>query len=118
MNYLQIIYILLLFGISTPLLAQKEGKKVTEITFHTEGVCGMCKNRIESALDLKGIRYVNWDKETGTTTVAYQTKEWTTEKIHARLAAVGHKTDLMAADTAAYRKLPLCCHYNDGGAKH
>lgn len=123
MNVIQYISVLafILVGFGQSGFAQEAPqKKIEEITFQTEGVCFMCKERIEGALDIKGIRFASWDKETGKTTVAYRTDILTPEDIHQRLAAVGHSTNLIKADTTVYQTLPGCCHYdhNHGTVKH
>ena len=34
--------------------------KDIKISFHVNGKCGMCEERIENALDIKGIKFADW----------------------------------------------------------
>ncbi len=100
----------LLFA-SPELLAQKT-KKIIETQFHVDGVCDMCKERIETAaLDLKGVKWVNWDKETKIITVKYKPKKIDPEVIHIAIAEVGHNTSKVTANEDDYQDLPTCCQY-------
>ena len=41
-----------------------QSDKIRKIKFQVNGVCEMCKNRIETALDVKGIRLADWNIKT------------------------------------------------------
>ncbi len=45
--------------------------KDIKISFHVNGKCGMCEERIENALDIKGIKFADWSKETKMCTVKF-----------------------------------------------
>ena len=36
--------------------------KDVKISFYVNGKCGMCEERIENALDIKGIKFADWSK--------------------------------------------------------
>ncbi len=93
--------------------ANKSKKFVTE-TFKVDGCCGECKERIEQALDIKGIRYASWEVSTHILTVTYNTKKITIQEIHNTIAGVGHDTDLVKAPDNIYNALPDCCQYRGG----
>ncbi len=95
----------------------QDSKYITS-TFHVDGVCGSCKVRIENAAYIKGVKKCDWNIESGLFTVAYDSTKVDLMKIHKSIAAVGHSTDRLPADPAAYNKLPDCCKYNDGVHKH
>ncbi len=101
---------LLLLG-STQLFAQKPSTKIVETAFHVSGVCGQCKERIETSLDTKGVKLASWDQSTQMLTLAYQPKKISEDQIHALLAEAGHATEKAPAKPEAYAKLPGCCKY-------
>ena len=103
----------------SPVSAQDNANIQTEVvqaaetaTFKVGGKCGMCKNRIESAVkELDGVQSVNWNKETKELTVKYDTTKLEEVAIHEKIAAVGHDTEEMKAADKAYDSLPGCCKY-------
>ena len=104
--------------IATPSLAQKKTKKIITTEFNVDGVCKMCKERIENAALIKGVKLAKWNKETSKLKVIYNTKKTTLDKIHKSIAAAGHDTDVLKGNDEAYKKLPGCCAYRDGVEKH
>lgn len=93
--------------------AQKNIAGDTAVSFKVFGVCEQCKNRIESALKVKGIRSTNWNIDTKMLSVSYDPSKISLDKIHNKIVAVGHDTYLKKANDAVYRALPACCHYRD-----
>lgn len=75
------------------------------------GECGSCKNRIENALKVDGVKSAKWNAEDQFLTVQYNAKIITLDKIRSLVAGVGHDTDKVKADDSIYQKLPDCCHY-------
>lgn len=76
------------------------------------GNCGMCKRRIEGALNnAKGIHSADWDVETKVLTVKYDMEVISKDDIKKRIAKVGHDTDQFIADQKVYDELPGCCQY-------
>ena len=45
--------------------------KDVKISFQVNGKCGMCEERIENALDIKGIKFADWSQETKMCTVKF-----------------------------------------------
>lgn len=106
------IAILLSFNV----MAQEEKEKTCE--FEVKGVCMMCKDRIENAAYIKGVKFVNWNQETGMLKVVYKPSKISQKDIEQSVADAGHATENKAATPAAYEKLPHCCKYADGISKH
>ncbi len=77
------------------------------------GNCGMCKKRIETALDTKGIKQAIWDPKSKELQVVYVSSKITEKEIHEIVAAVGHDTDKVKANDEVYAELPFCCLYRD-----
>lgn len=119
MNHLSTsICTLLILAMSYGLHAQEENTGKVETSFKVEGVCDMCKKRIEDAAYGKGVLFAEWDKETRLLQVVYRPKKTTLQAIHKRLADAGHSTNEMEANKDAYDKLPKCCAYHDGVETH
>jgi len=102
--------IVLLSVISITTFGQKQSK-YQEINFKVSGVCGMCENRIEGALDVSGIRLAEWNSKTDNCRVVYNTTKFTELQIHQLIADVGHDTDKVKAKSEVYNKLNSCCKY-------
>ncbi|WP_236614009.1 heavy-metal-associated domain-containing protein [Nafulsella turpanensis] len=89
---------------------------VATTTFQVSGKCGMCKNRIESAVkELKGIEAANWDVETKALTVKYDATKVKEADIHQKVADAGHDTQEAKATDEVYNSLPGCCKYEREG---
>ena len=80
---------------------QAQSKKTS---FIVNGMCGMCKERIESTLDVKGVTFASWSEETHLCNVTFNSKKISEKEIHQLLASKGHDTP---CDTSLNR-----CHNN------
>jgi hypothetical protein len=109
-NSVKLIIVLFFSIISSQTFAQKQPKKV-EITFGVKGECGMCKDRIEKALDTKGILIGEWNQDTKTCRVVFKPKVISEMEIHQLIANLGHDTDKIKATDEAYKNLHGCCKY-------
>ncbi len=110
MRYGLIIIIIIALGASK-LMAQDI--KDTTATIKVHGACIMCKERIENALKIKGIKKAVWDIPTQMLTVTYDAGKIILSDVHDKMAAVGHDTELKKARDGVYKELPDCCHYRD-----
>ncbi len=81
-------------------------KKVVEDTIIVEGVCGMCKSRIEEAAFGKGVKFVEWTNSTSELAIAYRSDKTSMEEIEARVAKAGHNTQNIKATKEDYESLP------------
>lgn len=113
MKYLFTLSLLFFFATSTQSLqAQKKSKKkVANASFTVNGNCGMCKERIETAVSVKGVKASSWDFETQTLKVIYRPNKIEVETIQQLVADAGHDTELVKATDEAYGKLHACCNY-------
>lgn len=102
--------IILFVFISKPAFAQNSVKTVS---FHVTGVCADCKERIENAADIKGVKKCSWDKKSRIATVILDEKKVSQAQVEKAIAKAGYDTEHEKADPAAYTKLPGCCHYKD-----
>jgi len=85
--------------------------KSETIEFKVYGNCGMCKSRIEKALNVDGVESAKWDKDTKIATVVYDSEKISEVKLHQLAAEVGHDTEMVAAKDETYSKLHGCCKY-------
>lgn len=102
---------------SIQLFAQKDNKINTE-TIEVEGMCGMCKKRIENAAYIKGVKRAEWNPETKKLTVVYNTKTTSREKIVQSIVKAGHDADGVQAEEKTVQELPACCNYRDPNNPH
>lgn len=77
-----------------------------------KGQCEMCKKRIEkAALEVKGVRSVDWSIADKQLTVYLNPKKTTGKEVQEAVAKVGHDTEAIKATDAAYNGLHSCCKY-------
>lgn len=86
-------------------------------TLSVKGNCGECKERIENAADIKGVKNDVWNEDTKILTVTYDTKKVTLEQIEKAIAKAGHETAGQKSDDKAYNALPSCCKYKTEDCK-
>lgn len=104
--------LLLLLLVAAPLSVLAQKKDIQKTTFEVNGVCGMCKARIEkTAYRVKGIKTANWDIPTHQFSILYDANKVSLETIHQIIANAGHDTPLATAPDEVYENLPLCCLY-------
>jgi copper chaperone CopZ len=100
-------FVLLMGLSSSSLWAQK-----VEVTFWVDGVCGMCEDRIETALlNTKGVWAAEWNASNHQVAVVYNPKKIMELDLHQAVAAAGHDTKKVKATDAAYAKVHGCCKY-------
>ena len=88
-------------------------KNIVEESFEVNGVCKMCKARIEkTAFKQKGVKNAEWDINNHLLTVLYDKSKIDINKIHKSIAAVGHDTSQEQAPDDVYDNLPMCCLYD------
>ena len=88
-----------------------QSNKIKKIKFQVNGVCEMCKNRIETALDVKGIRLADWNIKTKFCRVKFNSEIISENDIHKLISEVGHDTPIYRAKDKDYNNLYHCCHY-------
>lgn len=107
----KVIFILsfMLIGISAQ--AQKKNAKVS---FDVDGVCMMCKKRIEkAALSTKGVKFASWDMKTHKLSLIIDERKTNLKTVKKTVAKVGHDTKDVKATKEAYESVSPCCKYRD-----
>lgn len=79
--------------------------------FKVFGNCGMCKSRIEKALNVEGVESAEWNKDTKMATVVFNSEKISEDKLHQLVSEVGHDTETVTAKYETYSKLHGCCKY-------
>jgi outer membrane receptor for ferrienterochelin and colicin len=106
-------FILIIFIVQSATTLNAQDLKDTTVTIKVDGVCVMCKERIENALKVKGIKKAIWEIPTHMLTVSYDRTKVSVSDIQNKMAAIGHDTEIKKAEDAVYKELPECCHYRE-----
>ena len=86
--------------------------KNKKVAFEVDGVCMMCKARIEkAALKTKGIKYASWDVDTHQLSLIMDESKCSEMQAKKAIAAVGHDAGGVIADNEVYENLMPCCLY-------
>jgi len=96
---------------------KKNKKTIVETTFQVSGVCGMCEERIENALSVKGVKLASYNLDTEMCRVIYRSDKIDEATLHRLLNEVGHDTALSKATDEQYATVHRCCKYRSGGIK-
>ena len=97
----------------TGTLAFAQNKNV-KATMEVDGVCMMCKARIEKAcLNTKGVKYAQWSVDTHKLSLIYDARKTNINAIQKQIAEVGHDTKDVKATDEAYSKVHACCKYRN-----
>ena len=117
--YLSVLSFFFVLGATVSLSAQADSKTTNQtVSFKVYGVCGECKERIESAaLDGKGVKKAEWDIQTDMLVLVGSSK-MDKMKVAKTISKAGYKSEFTPADKKGYDKLPACCQYEEGAEKH
>lgn len=75
------------------------------------GNCGMCETTIEKAGNVKKTAQVDWNKDTKTASITFDSTKTNQDEILKRIALAGYDSDKFLAPDDVYAKLPECCLY-------
>lgn len=110
----QIITLLALFLMNISFAQDKNARASLEV----DGVCGMCKERIETAaIKTKGVKSAVWSIETHELSLIYDARKTNLDSVSKSVAAVGHDTKAIKATEEAYLSVHDCCRYRDDEVK-
>lgn len=88
--------------------------KNARASMEVDGVCGMCKERIEkAAIRTKGVKSAVWTIKTHELALIYDARKTDLDLISANIAAVGHDTKAVKATEEQYLSVHDCCRYRD-----
>ncbi|PWI29372.1 ATPase [Flavobacteriaceae bacterium LYZ1037] len=103
--------VLLVMLISMSAFSQDKNARAT---MEVDGVCNMCKERIEKAcIKTKGVKSAVWNVSTHELNLIYDARKTDLNTIENNIAAVGHDTENVIATDEAYNSVHNCCRYRD-----
>ncbi|RED47203.1 copper chaperone CopZ [Winogradskyella eximia] len=101
--------------ITTVTFAQNKNAKAN---IEVDGVCGMCKERIEkAAIRTKGVKSAVWNVDTHELKLIFDERKTDVKTISKNIAAVGHDTKEIKATDEQYHSVHACCLYRDEDVK-
>ncbi|WP_250434779.1 heavy-metal-associated domain-containing protein [Hanstruepera flava] len=108
-----IVVVFMFFGALS--FAQNKNAKAS---MEVDGVCNMCKERIEKAcIKTKGVKSAVWNVETHELKLIYDERKTNLQTITENIVAVGHDTKELKATDEAYNSVHDCCRYRDEEVK-
>jgi cation transport ATPase len=108
MKNLVVIVVLLM---TTVAFSQNKNAKAS---IEVDGVCMMCKERIEKACyKTKGVKSAIWDVKTHELKLIFDENKTNLSTIQKNIVAVGHDTKELKATDEAYNSVHPCCKYRD-----
>ncbi len=106
----QIITIFALILMNVAFAQDKNARASIEV----DGVCAMCKERIEkAAIKTKGVKSAVWTIETHELSLIYDARKTNLDSVSKHVAAVGHDTKAIKATEEQYLSVHDCCRYRD-----
>ena len=97
--------------IGVTLFAQNKSLKAS---IEVDGVCLMCKDRIEKAcIKTKGVKSAVWNVHTHELKLIFDERKTDLKTIQSNIVAVGHDTKELKATDEAYNTVHDCCKYRD-----
>ncbi len=97
--------------ITTATFSQNKNAKAT---MEVDGVCLMCKSRIEKAcFKTKGVKSAIWDVKTHELKLIYDARKTDAKTIQKSVLEAGHDTKELKATDEAYAQVHPCCRYRD-----
>lgn len=88
--------------------------KNAKATLDVDGICLMCKARIEkAALTTKGVKSAVWNVKTHDLKLIFDERKTDLKTIQNNITAVGHDTKEQKATDEAYSTVHPCCKYRD-----
>ena len=118
MKKLLFVFSLCLIGFSTQSQEVKKNKSA-KVSIEVDGICGMCKKRIETAaLKTKGVKFAIWSVETHQLNVILDERKTDVDAVQKSVLAVGHdivldEENTLIATDEAYGSVHGCCKYRE-----
>lgn len=116
----KIIFIVSLLFVGFSAQSQEvEKDKNAKVSFKVDGICGMCKKRIETAaLKTKGVKFAIWSVETHQLNLIMDERKTAITDVQQNILKVGHDVfdadkKIIPAQVAAYNTVHPCCKYRD-----
>lgn len=113
--------IVLIYLISTAFISGQEKKlnKNKKVFYRVDGICEMCKTRIETAaLKTKGVKFALWNIETKQLNLIIDKRKTNVNITQENILKVGHDilledNTVLKAKDESYNSVYPCCKYRD-----
>ena len=100
-------------------LSSSAQNKNAKASLDVNGICGMCKARIEKAcLNTKGVKWADWNVETHELKLIYNAQKISIDSIKQSVLTVGHDVEDNTATAAAYASVHPCCKYRNATVRN
>lgn len=106
------IFLTLLIAFMSMSMSAQKSKTVTT-TFWVAGICGMCEEAIEKAMDVKGVIAADYELTTNNLTVIYKPAKVSEDQLHKLLNEVGYDTEKSTCTESQYNLVHDCCRYRE-----
>ncbi len=88
----------------------EKGKKTETVRIQSSTICDMCEKTIEENMIYeKGVKKVEVDLTTASVSITFDPRKTDPAALRTALTKLGYSADGVAADPAAFAKLPACC---------
>lgn len=88
--------------------------KNAKASLEVDGVCMMCKDRIEKAcFKTKGVKSAIWNVKTHELKLIFDERKTSLDSIQKSVVLAGHDTKKLKATDEAYNSVHACCRYRD-----
>jgi Cu(I)/Ag(I) efflux system membrane fusion protein len=93
---------------------QTTGHEGHDATIKVQGLCEMCKDRIEeTARSVNGVVSAAWDQQSKQLHLNFDPSKTSVDAISKAVAKAGHDNEKYEADDKVYGALPECCRYRE-----
>lgn len=104
----KLLIIVFILSITTTFAQSKNERASIDV----DGVCNMCKARIEkAAIRTKGVKSAVWSVKTHELKLIYDGRKTNLDSIKSSVLSVGHDTMELKATDEAYASVHPCCRY-------
>ena len=108
----KIVVVLLIAFLGMNASAQEQPNKNKKVEVEVNGVCDMCKKRIEkAAYSVKGVKSAVWHAEDQDIHLIIDETKCTVLDVEKAIAKAGHDTKDVKATAEQYEKIHGCCKY-------
>ena len=105
------IILMTVVGLLSTTIIQAQIKNAKTETIKIYGNCGMCETAIEKAGSKPKLYTTDWNVDTKTATILYDSKKTTADAVLKSIALSGYDNVNYLAPDETYAKLPGCCKY-------
>lgn len=106
------IILILVLTVGITVQAQEKKNKNAKHEIEVNGVCGMCKKRIEkAAYSVSGVKSAVWHQDHQDLHLIIDENKCSIDDVHHAVAGAGHDTEKVRAKDEDYEKLHTCCNY-------